>query len=347
MDAKSLHEHQGSMSPKQRLGLHSEAKPVVEFSGNEDIEPVKNNPELPPEESEPEIEIVETIEPVIEKAPAPEPEPAPEEESREQEEAEEYEEEKPNPWSPDAIAERGQSYRFASTSVPRQERHYSVEPAKPVRDNANAVILILLIAILLITVSIYAVILAREEKAPASPTQTVVSDEAKDDEDKQKPTPADPNLAKTFGVWRYTNGGGCFIFSEEGYFYWYQSCSEVSNNYHYGLLMGKRGSQALYEFNMTFDDAVTAMKLDSGTVTKESFFSLNLDTAETVNAGVKRSTKLSKYKMLFAYISDSEAVLYDINTEDAIYHLEKISDNPSEWRKSMASSSNPDMPTTK
>ena len=323
MDAQSLHEHQES-TPRQRLGLNTSAKPVVEIAGNDDIEPVKNVEESP-EESMPEIEVVEVIEPVVNKEPAPEPEPAPVEDEKEPEEPEENEEDKPNPWTPDAVEERHQNYRFTSTSIPKQEHRSSIEPAKPVRDNANAVILILLIAILLVTVSIYAVILAREEKTSDGQVQTVTSDEKSGDEKENNLTPASKAIKESFGVWRSTNGGGCLIFAEEGYFYWYKSCSDVSNNYHYGNLMGARGSQALYELGMTYDDAIIATGLDAGKITTEKFYSLILDTTETTNASVKRTTNLSKFKMLFAYVSDSEATMYDVKAGGDVYHLEKIS----------------------
>lgn len=348
MDAQSLHEHQES-TPRQRLGVKSSANPVVEIAGNDDIEPVKNNPERP-EESMPEIEVVEVIEPVVDKEPAPEMEPISDEEESEPEELddsnEEYEDDRPNPWTPEAIEERRQSYHFTSTSIPKQTHRASVEPAKPVRDNANAIILILLIAILLITVATYAVILAREEKAPTNIAPTTTSEEKDDNGEYDNLTPASSAIKESFGVWRYKKGG-CFVFSEKGYFYWYQSCSNVSDNYHYGTLMGTRGSQALYELNMTYDDAVAVMELDAGKITTEGFYSLILDTTETSNAGVKRTAHLSKFKMLFAYVSNSDAIIYDTETEDEVYYLEKISDKPEEWRKSMASSSNPDMSSKK
>ena len=345
MDAQSLHQHQTS-TPTRRLGVKPSAHRVVEIAGNDDIEPVANRPEAP-QKSEPDVEIMEVIEPVAkdeepvvrgaepsrhenEDPPVHEEkaveESEPEEKPVEPEPEPEPELERPNPWTKEAVEENEENengeqiYQYTATSAIPESRHIRVMPAQPVRDNTNIIILILLVAILIITVAIYAVTITRgngvaKQNAQA---QDVAVEEEVGHED-------------IYGVWRSTSGGTCFVFDDKDSFYWYASCLDEESDYHYGHFTARRGEKALNQFGLTYERVLNIITLDKKNVGVNDIYALQLNTEHTKSGGEIRSNDLSNFSIVFAHVSDNSARAYNIDTNDP-YYLVKIANTAEEWR---------------
>ena len=128
------------------------------------------------------------------------------------------------------------------------------------------------------------------------------------------------------GGWQSTaTGGSYYVFNSDNTYYWYKSSSDLNDNYYKGEMEILRGSEAMDDLGISYDNLLTVIANSEGTVTLEDIYSIKLHPTYLISNKIdKTSTLTSEFdrKLLFVYVSDSEAQAIDTSTGDA-YYFEK------------------------
>ncbi len=334
MDAQSLHNNNTPSSVKQRIHAKSTSEPEKSntFFKNEEV--IKS--ELEKEEFDRDgdgvISLMEELS-SVEDAKATADEAAaklkPAEENVSEPEKNNDENDLPKAEILTMTKEKHPSFNafssaHASSPMPQQNRQAPIEEAKPVKDNTNAIIMILLIAILLIAVAIFgAIVLSqyRNEHAVATPIGTSKTDSDDNDSDNTKKG-TQYDYSAIIGNWATaSNDRKCLIIKEDGEVSWYTTCENAENDHYAGKAKIIRGQDAIDLLGITKERATRKVGLSSDEVGLSNIYVLSVEPTEYVLDG-KQIAKPEKINILFIYTKDNEAQAYDYNYGD-IYVLSR------------------------
>lgn len=343
MDAKSLHNHNTPSSTRQRIHAKTTDEPSGSdnFFKNEEAIKSELQKEAFDQDGDGVVSLMEELNSAEDaKATADEATAELKTEdpvSIESEEEKENEKEKENDILPKAailtmVEEKKPTFNafssaHASSPLPQQNRQVPIEEAKPVKDNTNAIIMILLIAILLIAVAIFSVIVLSQYRndhaAPTSIDTSKTNPNNSNDDDSGKDAQYD--YSAIVGKWITTsNNNKCLIIKEGGEVSWYTMCKDTEKDYYVGKAKITRGQDAIDLLGITKERAMRKVGLSSDEVSLSNIYVLSIEPTEYMLDG-ERIAKPEKINILFIYTKDNEAQAYDYNYGD-IYILNRSAD---------------------
>ena len=218
------------------------------------------------------------------------------------------------------------SSAHASSPMPQQNHQAPVEEAKPVKDNTNAIIMILLIAILLIAVAIFGVIVLsqyKDDHTVTTPVDTSKTDPDDGEDKTDKGTKYD--YSAIVGNWiSASNDHKCLIIEENSTVYWYTICENTEKDHYAGKAKIVRGQDAIDLLGITKERATRKVGLSSDEVSMSNIYVLSIEPTEYVLDG-EQIAKPEKINILFIYTKNNEAQAYDYNYGD-IYVLKRTID---------------------
>ena len=348
MDAQSLHNHNIPSSAKQRIHAKTVDEPETSDKIFENEEETKVEPEkVESDKEEPEKEEFDRdgdgVVSLMEELNTAEDAKMSAEEATAEIESKSEEEDVPEPEKEDDDLPKAEiltmneekhpgfnafSSAHASSPMPQQNHQAPVEEAKPVKDNTNAIIMILLIAILLIAVAIFGVIVLSQYKndhTVSTSTETGRTDPEGDEDDTKKGTQYD--FSAIIGNWTAaSNDNKCLNIKEDGEVSWYTVCDNTEKDHYAGKAKIIRGQDAIDLLGITKERATRKVGLSSDEVSLSNIYVLSIEPTEYVLAG-EQIAKPEKINILFIYTKDDEAQAYDYNYGD-IYVLKRtVEDN--------------------
>ena len=318
MDAQSLHKHiEGST--KQRI----HAKP------NDDPEQTPNNEETTESElhgEELDHESNDIVAPVEESENVDSPEEATEEATDKSEsESESDESSKDEPEEKDESAPKAEiltmheekrpgfnafSSHHASAPVPRQNNQAPIEEAKPVKDNTNAIILILLIAILIIAVAIFGVVVLGDYKKEHSASQN--REATSGAVDTTEATESGYDFSAIVGEWHNIaeDSNSCIVILEDGNVSWYNDCNDEGGDHYTGDAGFISGQDAIDDLGVTKERAARMLGVSEADLDLDNTFAIKIYPEEyTINGNSQKNP--SEIKLLVTKPVEHEMNVYD------------------------------------
>ena len=317
MDAQSLHKHiEGST--KQRIHAKSTDDSKQLFKNEEAIKSELHKEEFDHDGDGvvslmEELESVDSVKEVAEEAAA-------KLESKTEDDPEEKVEEK-NDSLPQAEIltmheEKKPSFNafsshHASAPVPRQNSQAPIEEAKPVKDNTNAIILILLIAILIIAVAIFGVVVlgdynrrGKEANQSREAVSGTVEGIAVDD--------SDDDYSSIVGKWRNIaeESSSCLVVYEDGDVSWYNECDNNSGDHYSGDADFTSDQNAIDDLGITKERAARMLGISESELKLENTFVIKVYPGDySVNGN--SSQMPSEIKLLVTKSTEHEINVYD------------------------------------
>ena len=326
MDAQSLHKHIQS-STKQRFG----AKPADDSEKTQvfkNEEAIKS--ELHKEEFDhdgdgmvslmEELESVDSVKEVAEKA-AEKINTESEKSEPEDEKPEKADDEMPQAAILTMHEEKRPTFNafsshHASAPVPQQNRHAPVEEAKPVKDNTNAIIMILLIAILVIAVAIFAIIVLGERhqnlegSSQVRDTLVITEDDEDKEEDKTKEFKYD--FSALVGEWGIVGKEkSCLVVDKNSDVSWYQVCNDEDSDHYSGSAKIVSGQDAVDQLGITVERVSRMVGVTESKITVDNVYAITIKPSEYVVDGSDSAKTPDEIRLLVVKTEDGELNVYN------------------------------------
>lgn len=124
--------------------------------------------------------------------------------------------------------------------------------------------------------------------------------------------PEKNNFKDVLGVWQTpTEGGECYILTPANTFYILQSCGDFNDNYRYGTVESKTGTDALEDLGVTKEQLAATLGLGINDFMLPDIHSLTLTQSEQVMGGASIDEEVPTIiKMGFVRTSSTEAMAY-------------------------------------
>ncbi|MCR5572202.1 MAG: hypothetical protein K6F57_00290 [Candidatus Saccharibacteria bacterium] len=214
------------------------------------------------------------------------------------------------------------SSHHASAPAPRQNHQAPVEEAKPVKDNTNAIIMILLIAILIIAVAIFGAIVLGEHRRDQEANQARSSLDVTDNNQKQeeeKPKEFEYDFTLIVGKWDVLGDNkACLEISKDSKVTWYQDCDNTKADYFSGQANIVSGQDAIDKLGITAERAARMVGVAETKVSVDRIFAITVTPEEYVIEGNSSAQKPEEIKLLVVKTDDNEINVYD-------YHYGQLS----------------------
>ncbi|MBP5656628.1 hypothetical protein J6X15_03530 [Candidatus Saccharibacteria bacterium] len=221
------------------------------------------------------------------------------------------------------------SSHHASAPVPQQNRHAPVEEAKPVKDNTNAIIMILLIAILVIAVAIFAIIVLgerRKDSEVGSQIRETLNITKEDEEtEKEETKKFDYDFSALVGKWEIVGGEkSCLEVSAESIVSWHQKCDSKDGDYYSGEAKIVSGQDAVDQLGITVERASRMVGVTESKISVSDVFAITIIPDEYVIGGSTSAKKPNEIKLLVVKTQDGEINVYNYHYgELSIYSVDK------------------------
>ena len=139
--------------------------------------------------------------------------------------------------------------------------------------------------------------------------------------------PEKNNYKDVLGVWQTpTEGGECYIFTPANTFYILQSCGDFNDNYRYGTVESKTGTDALEDLGLTKEQLAETLALGINDFMLPDIHSLTLTQSEQVAGGANIDEEVPTItKIGFVRTRGAEAKAY-FPDSDASVQLAKRTD---------------------
>ena len=326
MDAQSLHKHIQS-STKQRFGAKpaDDSKKTQVFKNEEAIKSELHKEEFDHdgdgmvslmEELESVDSVKEVAEKVAEKINAESEKSEPEDEKPEK-----TDDEMPQAAILTMQEEKRPTFNafsshHASAPVPQQNRHAPVEEAKPVKDNTNAIIMILLIAILVIAVAIFAIIVLGERRqnleGSSQVRDTLVITEEDENKDEEKTKEFKYDFSALVGEWSIIGKEkSCLVVDESSNVTWYQVCNDKDDDYYYGSAEIMSGQDAVDQLGITVERVSRMVGVTESELSTKDIFAITVKPSEYRVEGSDSAKKPEEIKLLVVKTKDGELNVYN------------------------------------
>ena len=221
------------------------------------------------------------------------------------------------------------SSRYASAPIPRHNRYAPVEEVKPVRDNANAIIMILLIAILIIAVAIFSVIIAGDYRKARETDQIQDSintnDNASSKIDENEAETPEYDFDSVIGKWRAVEGGdSCITISAKNKVSWVQDCNNQTGDSFSGEASIISGQDAIDKLSITKERAARTVGVAIDELSLEQTFAIIVKPDKYVVGGNEKTQKPSEIRLLLVETEDGKIHIYNyLYAELGIYSRDK------------------------
>ena len=207
------------------------------------------------------------------------------------------------------------SSHYASAPIPRQNRRVLVKEAKPVRDNANAIIMLLLVAILIVAVAIFSVVVAKDyQKAHNTSEQSpnTTKDESVKDKEDDEVEPIEHDFDPIAGRWEAVgNTGSCIVLDKEGLFLWLSDCGAQKGDSFSGNAAIYNGQEALDKLSISKERAARTAGIAVEKLDLSQTFAIIVKPKTFSVVGDEKVQKPSEIKLLVVETKDDEINVYN------------------------------------
>ena len=217
------------------------------------------------------------------------------------------------------------SSHHASAPVPRQNRQAPIAEAKPVKDNTNAIIMILLIAILIIAVAIFGVIVAgerrkdQEQAANQSRSALSITDNSQKQQEEEQAKKYEYDFSKIVGKWTALgDNAACINISKDSKVVWYQKCDSTKDDYYSGTANIISGQDAIDGLGITAKRVARMVGIAEAKVSINRVFAITVTPDEYFVQDNVSAQKPKEIKLLVVKTDDGEINIYD-------YHYGQLS----------------------
>ena len=217
------------------------------------------------------------------------------------------------------------SSHHASAPVPRQNRQAPIAEAKPVKDNTNAIIMILLIAILIIAVAIFGVIVAgerrkdQEQAANQSRSALSITDNSQKQQEEEQAKKYEYDFSKIVGKWTALgDNAACINISKDSKIVWYQKCDSTKDDYYSGTANIISGQDAIDGLGITAKRVARMVGIAEAKVSINRVFAITVTPDEYFVQDNVSAQKPKEIKLLVVKTDDGEINIYD-------YHYGQLS----------------------